>query len=69
MRWQHIAAASAGHSAVSAAAAAEVAGNTEDADDDSGDQDEPRMIMTYSQSSQPAGSQRERSHRAWRLHL
>ncbi len=39
MRWQHIALASAGHSALPAAAA-EVAGNTEDADDDSGDQDE-----------------------------
>jgi anti-sigma B factor antagonist len=40
MRWQHIALASAGHSAVPAAAAAKVAGNTEDADDDGGDQDE-----------------------------
>ena len=42
MRWQHIDLASAGESAVpaAAAAAAEVAGNTEDADDDSGDQDE-----------------------------
>ena len=41
MRWQHIDLASAGESAVpAAAAAAEVAGNTEDADDDSADQDE-----------------------------
>jgi anti-sigma B factor antagonist len=40
MRWQHIALASAGHSAVPAAAVAEVAGNTEDADDYSDDQDE-----------------------------
>jgi len=40
MRWQHVALASAGHSAVPAVAAAEVAGNTEDADDDDGDQDE-----------------------------
>jgi anti-anti-sigma factor len=40
MRWQPIALASAGHSAVPAAAGAEVAGNTKDADDDSDDQDE-----------------------------
>jgi anti-anti-sigma factor len=40
MRWQPVAPVSAGHSAVPAAAAAEVAGNTEDADDDSDDQDE-----------------------------
>ena len=40
MRWQRIAAASAGHSAATGAAAAEVAGHTEDADDDRGDQDE-----------------------------
>jgi len=42
MRWQHIDLASAGKSAVPAAAsgAAEVAGNTKDADDDSDDQDE-----------------------------
>jgi anti-sigma B factor antagonist len=40
MRWQHSALASAGYSAVPAVAAAEVAGNTEDADDDGSDQDE-----------------------------
>ena len=61
MRWQHIAVASAGHSAVSAAAASEVTGNTEDADDDSGDQDESQndhdVRPIESAGWQPAGAQ------------
>jgi anti-sigma B factor antagonist len=61
MRWQHIAVASAGHSAVSVAAAAEVAGDTEHADDDSGDQYESQndhdVLPIASAGRQPAGAQ------------
>jgi anti-sigma B factor antagonist len=61
MRWQHIALASAGRSAVPATAAAEVAGNTEDADDDGGDQDESQndhdVLPIESADRQPAGAQ------------
>jgi anti-sigma B factor antagonist len=61
MRWHHIAVASTGHAAVSVAAAAEVAGNTEDADDDSGDQDESQndhdVVPIESAGRQPARAQ------------
>lgn len=62
MRWQHSALASAGYSAVPAVAAAEVAGNTKDADDDGGDQDESQKGRARHRDRLSAGVPASRRH-------